>query len=277
MHIIADAAKNILKDTKISFEKKEQALNSIHDLVKALKLQAPSEKEISTAHNIYEKLGYVPGTFVQRYNEPDIWVIVKYNTSAGWFYDGKRYPIIVKFPFGTFEYSILSNHYDEVEKYKNNPEKILTDRKDDIAVDIIKDIDQPTAEKVIATQTLLENMHKDDLTDYFNSEAFENEKLPYIKKFVIKKIEYQHKKEVQEMIFTECRKIEKMSLDELVKYIEWSEFIEKRKEHEIKEHAYGKLRRMFNGTKWETLLKYYETRDYGEEVKKIMWEIIETK
>jgi len=276
MEIIAEAVKNILTDTKLTDEKKEEALNNIHDLVKALKAQAPSGKEISTAHEIYEKLWYKIGAFVQRYDAPDIGIIIKYNTST-WIYDGKRYPIIITFPFGTFEYSILTTHYDEVENYKDTPKKILEVRKDDIAIHCIKDLDPSTAEKVIATQTLLENMHKDDLIAYSHSESFKNEKLPYIKELVTEKIAYQRKKEMRDMIFVKCRDIDNMSLDNLVKYIEWDKFIEDRKHKDIEEYAYEKLKRIFNGLKWETLLKYYDTKDYGKDIKEIMREIIETK
>ncbi len=277
MHIIADATKNILQDTTISEEQKTQALNTIHDLVKELKAKAPSEKEMSAAHSIYEKLGYVPGAFVRFKSKPDIiGVITQYNTSTG-FYDGKRYPIIVQFPFGTFEYSILTTHYHGVEKYKDNPKKVLAELKDDINIIVVDDLDQKTAEKVLATETLLDKMAPDELVDYFNSESFDKEKLPYIKEHVIVTIEFQHKKEVREMIAKMCQEIRAMNLDDLVKYFESEKFAKDREEDDIREFTYYELDKRFETMSGETLLKYYDNKGYGEETKKIMRKIIETK
>jgi hypothetical protein len=154
----------------------------------------------------------------------------------------------------------LTTHYDEIEKYKDNPEKILTDRKDDIAVHIPEDLDSSTAEKVMAAQTLLGEMSEDELIDYFNSKAFANEKLPYIKEFVTKTLEYQHRKAIQNMIREKCKKIDTMSLDELVKYFESEEFDKDKEEHEIKEHTYERLRKKFSDMKGNTLLEYYDKK-----------------
>jgi hypothetical protein len=98
MKDIAAAAKNILTDAKLTDKQKELALNTVHDLVKALKEKVLSEKEVFAAHEIYKQLGYVPGAFVQLYDKPDLGIIVDYNRSTSGFYDGERYPLIVKFP-----------------------------------------------------------------------------------------------------------------------------------------------------------------------------------
>ena len=99
MKIIAGVAKDILTDTTLTDQQREAALNTVHDIIKALKEKAPSDHEISTAHEIYKKLGYVPGAFVQLYDKPGLGIIMDYNTAKGGFYDGKRYPVVVKFPF----------------------------------------------------------------------------------------------------------------------------------------------------------------------------------
>jgi hypothetical protein len=56
MNIIAEVAKSILIDTNLSNAQKSHALNSVHDLLKALKEKAPSTEKISAAHEIYQEL-----------------------------------------------------------------------------------------------------------------------------------------------------------------------------------------------------------------------------
>ncbi len=277
MNIIAEVAKSILIDTNLSNAQKSHALNSVHDLLKALKEKAPSTEKISAAHEIYQELWYKIGSFVTMYDSPSLWIIIKYNTSTWDMYDWQRYPIIVKFPFGTFEYSILSTHYEEVEKYKNDPNKIFEYWKEDIATHVVKDIDQATAEKIIATQELLEKMSEEDLINYYNSESFENEKLPYIKEYVINRLKILHRRAVVKMVQQKTKEIDAMNLDELIIYFQWEIFAKDKEENEIKKYVYDKLNIRFNNMSGENLLKLYEKDWYWGEIKNIMRKIIENK
>jgi hypothetical protein len=114
----------------------------------------------------------------------------------------------------------LSTHYEEVEKYKNDPNKIFEYWKEDIATHVVKDIDQATAEKIIATQELLEKMSEEDLINYYNSESFENEKLPYIKEYVINRLKILHRRAVVKMVQQKTKEIDAMNLDELIIYFQ---------------------------------------------------------
>lgn len=52
-----------------------------------------------------KKMGFVIGTKAKISNDDEAGVIVGYNNNTDGFYPGSRYPILVKFERGTFEYA----------------------------------------------------------------------------------------------------------------------------------------------------------------------------
>lgn len=264
MQIIGETVKDILSDSKLSKQQKVIALDTVHNLIKSIKEKAPSESEISEAHQIYEKMWYKIWSFVQVYDRPSLGVIVKYNQWT-WMYDGKRYPIIVQFPFWTFEYSIFTTHYDDIEKYKNTPKNALKDWENDLTTKVI-DIDEDVAEKVMASQKLLDEMSEEELISYSQLEWFKNQDLPYVKEFVNNKI-------TRRII----NRVTNMKVEDLMQYFESEKFKEERLDEFIEQVVLDNLKRKLSEINWEILLKYYEKGDYSQELKSIIWEILETK
>jgi len=82
--------------------KTQHELNQIHDLVKQTKV---SKEDVDEAIKDAKSKGFEIGTRVIFFDDhTDIGKVVKFNTSTIGFYTGDRYPIIVKFERGTFEY-----------------------------------------------------------------------------------------------------------------------------------------------------------------------------
>jgi len=52
-----------------------------------------------------KKIGFVIGVKTKILNDDEVGVIVGYNNDTSGFYPGSRYPILVKFERGTFEYA----------------------------------------------------------------------------------------------------------------------------------------------------------------------------
>ena len=61
-----------------------------------------TENEIAKA----KELGFVPGAKVKLSHDPEVGEMVEYNEETGGFYPGSRYPVIIKFERGTYEYSL---------------------------------------------------------------------------------------------------------------------------------------------------------------------------
>jgi len=78
-------------------------LNQISDFVKETKVEPTSVHE---AIKQSKALGFEPGKKVMMKGDIDkeVGKVVKFNISTVGFYTGDRYPIIVKFERGTFEY-----------------------------------------------------------------------------------------------------------------------------------------------------------------------------
>lgn len=53
-----------------------------------------------------KELGFVPGAKARMSHDAEAGEVVGYNQAVGGFYPGSRYPVIIKFERGTFEYSL---------------------------------------------------------------------------------------------------------------------------------------------------------------------------
>lgn len=275
--IIPGAIRNILKDTTLTLEQKKEELARVNDLIKSLKASAPSKETLSVTHDIYNRLGYIPGALVQRHGNPDIGIILKYNTSRISLYDGKRYPLIIQFPGGTFEHSVLTIHYDDIEKFKDTPEKIFTEWKNDINIDLVKDLDETTAAKVITIQKLLNDMSEEQLVQFIASEAYTQETSTYIKDFASDQLDYVRSKTINKITHEKETKVDAMTLDELITYFESDECTKDQETYYMQEYADKKLRIKFKNMTGDTLMKYYDTKPYSKKIKALMREVIESK
>lgn len=83
----------------------ETELTQVCDLIKEMKkpLEAVTN---AVADSIAQ--GFIIGKKVKMVGDDEVGEIMKYNLSTVGFYTGDRYPIIVKFKRGTFEYSVES-------------------------------------------------------------------------------------------------------------------------------------------------------------------------
>lgn len=89
--------------------KNDEDADRLWDTVKPLIEQTQEKGGDAKLNELLEKakkLGLVPGAKVKLWHDDEIGEIMGYNTSIGGFYSGTRYPIVVKFERGTFEYSI---------------------------------------------------------------------------------------------------------------------------------------------------------------------------
>jgi len=82
--------------------KSERELGQIHDLIKDTRV---TKETVNTAVEKAKSQGFAIGSKVMFYNDKtDIGEVVAFNTSTMGFGTGDRYPVIVKFERGTFEY-----------------------------------------------------------------------------------------------------------------------------------------------------------------------------
>jgi hypothetical protein len=91
----------------ISKDNEDLAVDMTRKMIKGLN---KPDGEIQTAKAIKEaqKRGFVIGAKVKLpYSDtPEVGVVVGYNQTPNGFYSGDRYPVLVKFERGTFEYGI---------------------------------------------------------------------------------------------------------------------------------------------------------------------------
>ncbi len=67
-------------------------------------LHEPDGKKMRNAIQAAKELGFIPGAKVKLSHGPEVGEIVGYNESVGGFYPGSRYPVLIEFKRGTFEY-----------------------------------------------------------------------------------------------------------------------------------------------------------------------------
>ncbi len=83
------------------------------DLEKLLRL-AKELKQGNTAENTKAAVdraraaGFIPGASVRMIDNPEVGQVVGYNEALDGVYPGNRYPIVVQFERGTFEYGVES-------------------------------------------------------------------------------------------------------------------------------------------------------------------------
>jgi len=80
----------------------ERELGQVHDLIKGTRVTKEAvEASIEKAKQLGFKEG---GKVIFNNDKTDVGVMLRFNTSTVGFYTGDRYPLIVKFERGTFEY-----------------------------------------------------------------------------------------------------------------------------------------------------------------------------
>jgi hypothetical protein len=86
-------------------EEAEKLWDALKPLMKELKEPDGDEKmnnEVTKA----KELGFIEGVKAKLSHTPEIGEVVGYNEAVGGFYPGSRYPVLIKFERGTFEYSL---------------------------------------------------------------------------------------------------------------------------------------------------------------------------
>lgn len=134
--------------------------------------QAPAHK-IAQAQDVYKKLWYKPWAIVL-YGLGCIGEITWFRNNTMWMYWGDRYPVDVKWPWGTYEQSIFITHYEDVPKYKDNPQQLLTDYKDDLLLKLVTDISNP--KEVMHLQSEIAKMNFFSIVDYLEEYIIEWDK-----------------------------------------------------------------------------------------------------
>jgi hypothetical protein len=82
----------------------EGQLEQVYELVKETKV---TEKAVANAIKEAQRKGIKVGGKVMFYGDKtDIGKVLRFNTSTVGFYTGDRYPVVVEFKRGTFEYEI---------------------------------------------------------------------------------------------------------------------------------------------------------------------------
>lgn len=75
-----------------------------YNLFKEMQAKRPSTATVDKAILSVMQQGYVEGAGVTLWNMAEVGTIVGYNRTSGGHYPGDRYPLIVRFQRGTFEY-----------------------------------------------------------------------------------------------------------------------------------------------------------------------------
>ena len=89
--------------------KTKQAAEDLWDQLKPMWEEMNNPKEANGVNKAIEEakaLGFVPGAEVTLNSDDEVGRVVGYNEAVGGFYSGSRYPIIVEFERGTYEYSL---------------------------------------------------------------------------------------------------------------------------------------------------------------------------
>ncbi|MFZ2193650.1 MAG: hypothetical protein WAV31_05390 [Candidatus Moraniibacteriota bacterium] len=86
-------------------EDAEKLWNALKPLIEEMK-EPDGEKKMSNEVAKAKGLGFVPGAKAKLSHDAEVGEVVGYNEAVGGFYPGSRYPVIIKFDRGTFEYSL---------------------------------------------------------------------------------------------------------------------------------------------------------------------------
>lgn len=86
-------------------EEAEKLWDTLKPLIEEMK-EPDGEKKMSNEVAKAKELGFVPGAKAKLSHDPEIGEVLGYNEAIGGFYPGSRYPVIIKFERGTFEYSL---------------------------------------------------------------------------------------------------------------------------------------------------------------------------
>ena len=123
--------------------------------------------------------------------------IVWFRTSTSGLYDGLRYPLRVQWPWGIYEQSVFISHYEDVPKFKDNPQQLLEIYKDDLALKLIPDIENPK-EVMRAQSELSEKKNIYDLIEFLDTyETPVWDKVDYIYKYALASLEKAWDKELK--------------------------------------------------------------------------------
>jgi len=86
-------------------EEAEKLWDTLKPLIEELK-EPDGEKKMSNEVAKAKELGFVPGAKVKLSHDAEVGEVVSYNKAIGGFYPGSRYPVLIKFERGTFEYTL---------------------------------------------------------------------------------------------------------------------------------------------------------------------------
>jgi len=86
-------------------EEAEKLWNTLKPLVEGLK-EPDGEKKMSNEVAKAKELGFVPGAKAKLSHDAEVGEVVGYNEAVGGFYPGSKYPVLIKFERGTFEYGL---------------------------------------------------------------------------------------------------------------------------------------------------------------------------
>lgn len=88
-------------------EETERLWETLKPLVEGLK-EPDGERKMSNEVAKAKEMGFVPGARVKLSHDREVGEVVGYNEAIGGFYPGSRYPVLIKFERGTFEYGLES-------------------------------------------------------------------------------------------------------------------------------------------------------------------------
>jgi hypothetical protein len=100
----------------------EKQTEQLWDLLKPVfqEMNDPKQKnETQSAITEAKRLGFVPGVRVKLINDDEIGEVEGYNQAVGGFYSGSRYPILVRWERGVFEYGVNDLELVETEEVDN--------------------------------------------------------------------------------------------------------------------------------------------------------------
>lgn len=139
------------------------------NMYKILTSEGTTKNVVEQTLAVYKQLGYVPGAIVQCKWSGQIGHIKGMNTSTRWWYPGDRYPVYITLPNGaTFEYSLFSEHYQDVASYCGKEKELLQDYGDDLQWSIVDNLENSDA--VLDKQREIWDLEvRDGLLDYLET------------------------------------------------------------------------------------------------------------